>query len=346
MKEQHLQIPVSVILPVYNGGEYLHAAIESILSQTFSFFELIIVNDASKDNSAETIDAFKDGRIKVYHSPTNLGLVGALNKAIELSSGHYLMRMDQDDLSNPDRLKRQYEFLQHHPEYSMVGTRISIMGTQEIKHAPLTDEDIKAFLLFGSPFAHPSVMIRKSVLTENQLKYDETFKHAEDYGLWSQLAAFGKMANLDYVGLQYRLHPSQYTNVFSKGMADTSYKIRNHYLQMLDVKMPESDRVIFEMLANKQIDYSDTEMIKEIGHFLVRFYGYFEHTHLNQLSLRNLIYNKWKRICIDRAKAGFKSYAIYRASNISKWKKDVKLKIWLLKHALNPIARKTVNQSK
>ncbi|MGB1216791.1 MAG: glycosyltransferase family 2 protein, partial [Saprospiraceae bacterium] len=117
------QVPiVSVIMPVYNGGTYLHTAIQSILHQKFSDFEFIIINDGSSDNSLEIIESFEDKRIKCISFEQNQGIVAALNKGVESSKGKYIARMDADDISHPERLGKQVDFLEKRTEIGIVGT--------------------------------------------------------------------------------------------------------------------------------------------------------------------------------------------------------------------------------
>jgi glycosyltransferase involved in cell wall biosynthesis len=326
-----MPIPVSVILPVYKGEAYIKPAIESILQQSFKDFELIIVNDASPDNSEAIIQQFNDPRIKYFRCETNLGLVGALNKLIKLSSGKYLARMDQDDIAQKDRLQQQFNFLESNPDHVVCGTQVRVLGTHQLKAYPKTDEEVKVFMLFGSPFAHPAVMIRKSVLTDHQLQYDEQFKHAEDYGLWVQLSRYGKMSNIDYVGIDYRIHDSQYTKVFSDGMRISDHLIKNIYLSMLSVDIPQTDMVLYEKIARKEVNIKSEDEMKQIGLFLERFVHYFEHSSISITALKKYVYGRWKRLCIDRKKAGLRSYRIFFSSPVARWETDLKLHLWLLK---------------
>lgn len=329
-----MQVPVSVILPVYKGEAYLENAISSILQQTFTDFEFIIVNDASPDRSEEVVNRFNDGRIKYYKSDTNLGLVGALNKGISLSSGKYIARMDQDDFSFPDRLKKQFEFLESHPGYIIAGTQVTVLGTGHLKKYPSTNEEIKVALLFGSPFAHPAVMFRRSVLVDNKLTYEEQFRHAEDFGLWMRLSSLGKMINLDYVGLDYRVHETQYTQVFSDRTRDVHYAVRDEYLRKLGAVLSQQDREMLEMISRKEIDLTDEPLLRSIGDFFGRMPSYLEKSNLDQHMLKNFIYGRWKRFCTDRAKKGLKAHSIFRSSAVSRWKNDLPLRLWFVKQYL------------
>jgi glycosyltransferase involved in cell wall biosynthesis len=196
-------------MPVYNAEKFLAEAIESILNQTFTDFEFLIFNDGSTDNSLKIIQQYqrKDSRIKLVYSGENKGYVFHLNEGIRLAKGKYIARMDADDIALPERFAKQVDFLERNPEYVICGSRAETFGTTQSTIAlPLSNEDIKLKMLCITPFVHPSVMLRKSTLWENNLFYDEKAMPAEDRKLWLQLAPLGKMHNLEESLLLYRVH--------------------------------------------------------------------------------------------------------------------------------------------
>lgn len=202
---------ISVILPVYNGALYLREAVDSILNQSFSDFELIIIDDGSKDNSAEIISSYTDPRIRFYRQE-NIGLAATLNRGIGLASGSYIARQDQDDISLPERLARQVEFLQSHPDYGMVGTWATILeGTEPCRRDhrhPANDLQLKFALLFDNPFVHSSVMLRRSIFEEvGSYSTDPERQPPEDYELWSRIARHSKVANIPELLHVYREIP-------------------------------------------------------------------------------------------------------------------------------------------
>lgn len=199
---------ISVILPVYNGVHYLQAAIESILKQSYSNFELIIINDGSTDDSERVINLFSDSRIR-YYQQNNCGLSATLNRGIELAKGAWIARQDQDDVSFPNRLELQFTFLEEHPDYAMVGSLAEIFIDNErverMLCPPSADGEIRAGLLFYNYFVHSSVMAKKSVLeSEGGYSTDPIRQPPEDYELWSRIARKYKVANLPVTLLTYR----------------------------------------------------------------------------------------------------------------------------------------------
>jgi glycosyltransferase involved in cell wall biosynthesis len=196
-----MSIPhVSVILPVYNDERFIARAIKSILDQTYTDFELIVVDDGSTDGTADVLKAINDSRLRVIYQ-ANQGISAALNRAIVLSKGKYIARMDSDDIACPKRLALQVEFLDWHLDYGLVGSACEIVteNNQRIRmfRVPLTDRAIRRAMVWVNPIVHSSVMIRKSIL--DQVGYYDvrlsTIGH--DYELWWRTLARSKAANLE-----------------------------------------------------------------------------------------------------------------------------------------------------
>jgi len=203
---------VTVVLPVYNGATFLRAAIASVRAQTCRDWELLIVDDASTDGSGELAQSFQDPRIRVLRNPDRLRLAGALNRGLEAARGVYLARMDADDLCLPTRLAEQVAFLEQHPDLGLCGTWVRTMGAERATQCyPTETGRLRAFALFNSPFAHPSVLWRRAWFERAQLRYDGAFYPTEDYELWSRALAHFPAANLGRVLLRYRLHHASLT---------------------------------------------------------------------------------------------------------------------------------------
>ncbi|WP_103599759.1 glycosyltransferase family 2 protein [Campylobacter concisus] len=191
---------VSVVMSVYNAEKYLDDAIQSILKQTYKNFEFVIINDGSNDRSLEIIKKYKneDDHI-ILISRENRGLISSLNEGIAKARGEYIARMDADDISLPFRIEKQLQVMEHDKNIVVCGSWINIFGeniNEKVARYFEHDKQIKANLLVSCCFAHPSVMIRKDALTNNNILYDERFKNAEDYYLWTQLAKVGKFYNI------------------------------------------------------------------------------------------------------------------------------------------------------
>lgn len=210
---------ISVIMPVFNAERFLKPAIQSILDQTFTDFELIIIDDGSKDNSFEVADGFRkiDSRIKLIRLSINQGAANASNVALRSARGKYIARMDADDISLPERFSRQVEFMETHPDVGISGSRMQFMeesGRLLSTIPPLFQGDLSIHWhsLFESPFFNPTVMIRKSMFDKYNLQYNLSAVYGEDYELWSRLLPLTKGENLSEVLLRYRLHPQSITH--------------------------------------------------------------------------------------------------------------------------------------
>lgn len=202
---------VSIVLPVYNAERYLQAALASMLAQSFSDWEMICINDGSRDQSAQMLDALvqRDPRVRVVHQE-NAGLVATLNRGIAIASGALICRMDSDDIAMPDRLARQVAFLRNHPEHVAVGGAILKIDADSdplgIDRLAADHAGIEHALLHRrTGMFHPTTMIRASALSAVG-GYRSEYEWVEDHDLWLRLALRGRLANLPEVVLCYRLH--------------------------------------------------------------------------------------------------------------------------------------------
>jgi len=229
---------IDVIMPVFNGEKYLSQAINSILSQTYTKFTLYLINDCSNDGSYRVMKSFKDERIVLIDNETKLGISGSINKVIKFSKGEFIARMDCDDIADNRRLELQLEFLKKNKEYGMVGSsyyRLSPsgfkIGTKSFH--PLIHNDIVWKMFFKNAFTHPSVMIRKSSLVENNLEYDESFSTSQDYELWSRFIVKSKSANIAQPLLKLRIHNNSVSSKFGELQANNSAAISYRYISRL-----------------------------------------------------------------------------------------------------------------
>lgn len=202
---------VSVVMPVYNCPEYITEAIESILRQSFEDFEFIIIDDGSTDRTPEIIRTFTDHRIRFFQQE-NQGLAATLNRGIDLSNGQYIARQDQDDVSLPERLARQTEYLNTHSDCGMVGTWAEIWVGEEkserVHRHPCDNMTLQYELLLNNPFVHSSVMLRKSVFDKiGRYSTDRNRQPPEDYELWSRIARCYEVENIPEILLVYREVP-------------------------------------------------------------------------------------------------------------------------------------------
>jgi len=213
---------VSIIMPCYNAERFLKKAIESMLNQTFTDFEFIIIDDCSTDRSAAIIHEYikDDPRIRYIKNDKNRGVASSLNIGINNSNGKFIARMDADDISAPERLKKQIEHMKNNPDCVACGSDIiiinehgSIIGSRKYLYSNKT---IKKNIHRASCFAHPTVIIRAETLRNNGLLYSISLPWVEDFDLWFKLSEHGEFSNLEESLLYYRLSSSSVKNSHCK----------------------------------------------------------------------------------------------------------------------------------
>lgn len=236
---------ISVIMSVYNGETYLKEAIESVINQTFKNWELIVINDCSTDSTAEILENFQamDDRVKVHTNEVNLKLPSSLNKAISLSRGKYIARMDADDICLPNRLEKQFEYMEQNPDISMSSVRFMTLKNGVYASGGAggrrDNNSLCAMLFVMNPILHPGVIARAEVLKE--LNYDTTLTCTEDLELWTRMAMNNKkMAILDECLLIYRLHDKQITSTTLERQHKEVLNIQNKYYETVICKMNDN----------------------------------------------------------------------------------------------------------
>jgi|SRR5688500_17785348 len=223
---------VTVLMPVYNGEKYLREAIDSILTQTLTNFEFLIIDDGSKDNSIEIINSYKDPRIKLVKNETNLGISKTLNRGIELAAAELIARMDADDISYPSRLQKQYDYFTSNPECALLSTWAKTINE---KNEHVRTEKYRSRLhyynlTFECWMYHPTVMYTRSAVMEVGMY---NIPYAEDFELFWQLSRKFKIACLEEVLVDYRITSQSLHQVLRKKEYDETMDwqlIRNiHY---------------------------------------------------------------------------------------------------------------------
>lgn len=254
---------ISVIFPVYNAAEYIYEAIESILNQSFENFELLIINDGSKDNSKQIIQSFSDIRIKYIENEGNKGLIYTLNRGIIESKGKYIARMDADDIALPNRFEKQHLFMEKCPEFGACGTYATYIGNRKGNwQYPITDKEIKCRLMWGSGIIHPTALIRKSILNDYNIKYSEDYIAAEDFKIWVDISNVSQLYNLPEVLLNYRSHGSQVTTTKTDLMNHTKCRIIIEQLTSMDMQLSDSDKLIVSKFIVFTYNFKMNELIR------------------------------------------------------------------------------------
>jgi len=240
-------------MSVYNGAQYLREAVDSILTQTYSDFEFIVIDDGSTDHTWEVLNCFVDPRIRLVRNTENIGLTESLNKGLGLATGEYIARMDADDIGLPRRLEKQVAFLNTHPEIGVLGTAVQIIDGQEkkssIRRYPTQDSLIGWHLCFEDPIAHPTTMIRTDLLREVG-GYNQDMATAQDYDLWRRLRLITQEANSAEVLLYLRRHEACITRARHDEQVNNSIIISG--TMIADTLNEEAPMQVVQNLWNKE----------------------------------------------------------------------------------------------
>jgi glycosyltransferase involved in cell wall biosynthesis len=285
---------VSVVMPVFNAEKYLAKAIESILTQTLTDFEFIIINDGSTDGSAAIIESYsdKDPRINVILNDKNKGIVHSLNTGIAEAKCDYLAIMHADDISRPERLEKQIDFFIANPNVGILGSWIQVIDhvgmPKQVLQLPSHHNTITWEMCFRCSFAHPSMMINKLLLENN--KYREDYLYVEDYDLWVRLVQMTRAANLPEVLLNYRHHPESLTSTKINNIKLLSQKVQQRMVkQILGREVPIE---IINGLNSKK--FLNSDIYKQTLHLIFELFQLFNSK--NNFPKNNIEYIKYHTI--------------------------------------------------
>jgi glycosyltransferase involved in cell wall biosynthesis len=204
-----------VLLPVHNGERFVRDAVASVLAQTYTDFELLVIDDGSIDATATVVASFNDARIRLVRNDENIGLTRSLNRGLALARGEVIARQDADDLSGPERLVTQVAYLDANPDVMLVGTWYRKIGDAGEplgdRQMPVGDAALAWALLFYCPFVHSAVAFRRRVVVDEYKGYDAAFSYAQDYELWSRLARHHRVATIPRYLVSYRVATASMT---------------------------------------------------------------------------------------------------------------------------------------
>jgi hypothetical protein len=281
---------LSVVMPVFNAERFLREAVESILNQTFTDFEMICINDASTDNSLAILEHYQqsDSRIRLYSHPENKGPVAALNLGCTLADGTYIAIMHSDDISHPERFARQLSYLDSNPEVGILGSWIEYIDRQGVVtrrgQYPTLPALLKWIMPFYDPLAHPAVMMRREVVA--QAGYYQEGLITEDYELWARCSRITRLANIPEYLLSYRIWGESWTDrnleVQEQNANDVSWRLLTQLLGTIDPATVKKLR----LLAQDQFPFSRDDILK-LADVIVQMYGAFCNTNeLNAIENR------------------------------------------------------------
>lgn len=321
---------ISVVMAAFNAEKYLAEAIQSILNQTYTDFEFIIVNDGSTDDTEKIILSFNDKRIVYLKNSTNKGLIFSLNEGISKSKGQYIARMDADDISLPTRLQEQYNAFQSNTSAIVVSSNYFLLTDSKLQliKSSYSNSQLKTLLLFATCFCHPTVMFKKQ---SNRSYYNSEFLHAEDYKLWTELAFEGEFVYLAKPLLKYRHHTNQVSVKHRLNQLEINNKIRSDYLSKANFDLNAEDINTLNKLGNNDF-INSIELLNQIEKLLMKLVS--QNRKLNfapEKDLDAIVYKFWIDSC-GYNNLGFSAFKVYKSSTLSKLMRtslNVKIKLLL-----------------
>jgi glycosyltransferase involved in cell wall biosynthesis len=290
---------ISVVMPVYNGEQFLAEAIQSILNQTYLDFEFIIIDDGSTDKTSEILTSFRDRRISHIKNEVNIGNHTSRNIGMKIARGKYICAMDADDIAFPERLEKQHSYMEGNKETGICGSFIQIIPSGHCPKFVTDDELLKVAFLSDNYCSHPSLILRKKFLLDHQLWYNDEYRYASDFDLCARGFQFFNVHNIPDKLLQYRRHSGQISS--AKYAEQQKYADSIRINQLIENLRFEPDEIAtslhLNLMKKNRIELKfKTDLEKWIETIILKnkICGYYEEerlrnflTYLSKICLRN-----------------------------------------------------------
>jgi glycosyltransferase involved in cell wall biosynthesis len=313
---------ISVIMPVYNGADFVRTAINSILKQSWEDFELILINDGSTDESLKIIESYSDARIRVINNQNNIGLSAARNIGLEAALGKYIAWLDCDDVSKPTRLEKQYQLLESDQTIGLCGTWVETLGNnkkQEWKY-PTNPEFLRCRMIFDDPVATSSVMLRRSVIEHDCMRFDLDCPPAEDYDLWERISCRSRIANIPEFLTQYRIHGNQTSVMRAEQQKIAVWKIQSRLIAQLGLTASNEEKLIhleigaaWHFSGEKVSVFAAKQWLEKLAatNRKVEFFP--------EPAFQQVLAERWAAICKAATRQGFYAWKIFWNSPLSRF---------------------------
>ena len=287
---------ISVIMPVYNAEKYLNEAIDSVLNQTYSNFELIILNDKSTDSSKAIIERYlaKDSRIFFIDKENNVGPANLRNEGFDLARGTYIALLDADDIAKPTRFEKQITVLKNNSEISVCGTWFTTFGDKEkskvIQH-PEKHNQIKVNFLIDCTIGNSTAFFRKNILGD--IRYDKEYVPVEDYHLWSRLITKNQFYIIQEALVYYRIHDSNISQTKIDNVKRSNHSIKIGLLKQFGIEQnnPNINTFINLIEGQKRLDFEKIKLVSECYNYLIyqnNILGNFDATLLEKMLQKSI----------------------------------------------------------
>jgi len=312
---------LSIIMPLFNNERYVGQAIQSLLSQSYTDFELIIVDDASTDKSLQIVKSFSDSRIRILLNHQNQGIVYSRNKGLEAARGTYIAPFDSDDVAMPEKFRKQIDFLKTHPEYGMIGSWAEqineegkILKTKwKLDASP---QSIPSILLFRNYFVQSSIVLRRESIPVGGYKLG--YDIVEDYIMWADVSRIYITGNFPEYLVQYRIHSQSSTAFDDERLKRCEAKVFQHIYSQLDIEINDLEARILQTIKSKK-NIINLKELAEVEDFLLLLLSQNKKLQLyDERELEKVVFNRWIKSCY---KARFQNIGILRVlmgSSLSK----------------------------
>lgn len=313
---------VTVLMPVYNAEKYIVEAINSILNQTFTEFEYLIIDDGSTDKSLEIIKSYNDKRIRLVENGVNIKLIATLNKGLDLIESKYICRMDADDISVPTRIGKQLKFMEENPEYKACSSWVHIFFEKTNRKFDYklveNHNDIRFKTLYQNHFCHPASFIRTDFINKNNLHFDKKYIHSEDYSFFVRLSEIGKIYNIQEVLLRIRKHDSNVSVLNSNIQDKNSIMVIDYQLNKIGIDTKNFDyELYFRFFYTFDFNKKDLEAVEQMVLQIIN--ANLKSKYLPHKEFIKFLCDKWYHICVNSTKHGMWVYEKFTNSELSKY---------------------------
>jgi glycosyltransferase involved in cell wall biosynthesis len=327
---------VSVVLPVYNVAAHIQQTIESLLRQTFTDFELLVLDDCSTDDTVAQVSALADPRLRLIRNPRNLGRAGTDNAALAHVQGEYIAKMDGDDICHPERLARQVAYLDQHPDINIVGGFMQNFGASTfLNRYPEQAPDSQVLTLFTLPTGNPSMMMRASLFKEQGLHYDATLRQTEDYDFCARYIRQLRIATIQAPLIQYRVPAQVQKKAILSERATVSDVVREQLLRAWGIPFTARELHVYNNIAMLERPIGDVTLA-EAAAWLQKLVAYNEQQPLFEpAALRRGVGERWFEVCFTYQQPRLKGLGQYYRSPLAReWQPTAKQRLSLAVRAL------------
>ena len=311
---------LSIIMPVYNSVKYVAEAVNSLLSQSFTNFELIIINDASTDGSDNILKNFRDSRIKLLNNNQNRGIVYSRNRGLAEARGKFIAQFDSDDVAMPDKFEKQMNFLKKNPGYGMVGSWVRMIDgdgklMKEKWKLPAKPELIPAIMLFRNYFVQSTIVVRREAIPKGG--YKTGYDVVEDYQMWIDIAKNYKTWNLPEYLVNYRVHGTSATNSNTEHLNKQYRLIFNDLFQELNIDM-SAEKFETHLTIKRNDPIESVTALRRIEKHLNLLILQNQKTKVyDEKELAKAVLNRWVKCCYRARTTGLKAAGIFLSSPVT-----------------------------